>query len=91
MRVLISGCSHKGILNIMSWLKPDVLIGGFHFMKVDPAGSEREVLDEAARVLLEYNSAYYTCHCTGLPQYEYLKQLMGNRLRYLAAGQQIVL
>ena len=91
MRVLISGCSHKGILNIMSWLKPDVLIGGFHFMKVDPAGSEREVLDEAARVLLEYNSAYYTCHCTGLPQYEYLKQLMGNQLGHLAAGQQIVL
>ena len=91
MRVLISGCSHKGILNIMSWLKPDVLIGGFHFMKVDPAGSEREVLDEAARVLLEYNAAYYTCHCTGLPQYEYLKQLMGNQLGYLAAGQQIVL
>ena len=90
-RVLISGCSHKGILNIMSWLKPDVLIGGFHFMKVDPAGSEREVLDEAARVLLEYNAAYYTCHCTGLPQYEYLKQLMGNQLGYLAAGQQIVL
>ena len=91
MRVLISGCSHKGILNIMSWLKPDVLIGGFHFMKVDPAGSEREVLDEAARVLLEYNAAYYTCHCTGLPQYEYLKQLMGNQLGHLAAGQQIVL
>ena len=91
MRVLISGCSHKGILNIMSWLKPDVLIGGFHFMKVDPAGSEREVLDEAARVLLEYNAAYYTCHCTGLPQYEYLKQLMGNQLGDLAAGQQIVL
>ena len=60
-------------------------------MKVDPAGSEREVLDEAAQVLLEHNAVYYTCHCTGLPQYEYLKQLMGNRLRYLAAGQQIVL
>ena len=90
-RVLISGCSHKGILNIMSWLKPDVLIGGFHFMKVDPAGLEQSVLDEAARVLLEHNAVYYTCHCTGLPQYEYLKQRMGNRLRYLAAGQQIVL
>jgi 7,8-dihydropterin-6-yl-methyl-4-(beta-D-ribofuranosyl)aminobenzene 5'-phosphate synthase len=90
MRVLISGCSHKGILNIMSWLKPDVLIGGFHFMKVDQAGPERKVLDEAAQVLLEHNAVYYTCHCTGLPQYEYLKQRMGSRLRYLAAGQQIV-
>jgi hypothetical protein len=40
-RVLFSGCSHKGILNIMSWFKPDVLLGGFHFMKLDPA-TERQ-------------------------------------------------
>ena len=33
-RVLISGCSHKGILNIVKWFKPDVLIGGFHFSKL---------------------------------------------------------
>ena len=30
-RVLISGCSHKGILNIVDWFRPDVLVGGFHF------------------------------------------------------------
>ena len=88
-RVLISGCSHKGIVNIMSWLEPDILIGGFHFMNVDPAGPDREVLDEAARVLLSHDAVYYTCHCTGLPQYEYLKQRMEDRLYYLAAGQQI--
>ncbi len=33
-RVLISGCSHKGIINIQEWFKPDVLIGGFHFSKL---------------------------------------------------------
>ena len=36
-RILISGCSHKGILNIMEWFRPDVLIGGFHLMK-QPCG-----------------------------------------------------
>ena len=30
-KILISGCSHKGILNIVEWFKPDFLIGGFHF------------------------------------------------------------
>ena len=90
-RVLISGCSHKGILNIMSWLEPDILIGGFHFMKVDQAGPDSKVLDETAQVLLGYDAAYYTCHCTGLPQSEYLKQRMGDRLNYLAAGQQITI
>ena len=30
-RILISGCSHKGILNIVKWFEPDILVGGFHF------------------------------------------------------------
>jgi 7,8-dihydropterin-6-yl-methyl-4-(beta-D-ribofuranosyl)aminobenzene 5'-phosphate synthase len=90
-RVLISGCSHKGVLNIMDWFAPDVLIGGFHFMMVDPNGAERAVLDEAARGLLPFATQYFTCHCTGLAQYDDLKRQMGERLSYLAAGQQITL
>ena len=88
-RILISGCSHKGILNIMNWFEPDGLIGGFHFMKIDPTGSEQTVLDDAVQGLQKYCTQYYTCHCTGLPQYEYLQTRMGDQLRYLAAGQQI--
>ena len=33
-RYLISGCSHKGIADIVSWFTPDILIGGFHFSKM---------------------------------------------------------
>ena len=33
-RVLISGCSHKGVMDIVSWFKPDVLVGGFHYSKL---------------------------------------------------------
>ena len=37
-RVVFSGCSHKGICNIAAWLRPDVLIGGFHLREdADPA------------------------------------------------------
>ncbi|MDD3920309.1 MAG: MBL fold metallo-hydrolase [Eubacteriales bacterium] len=90
-KVVISGCSHKGVLNIVHWLSPDVLVGGFHFMKVDPAGSEKSVLDEAARVLLSFPTTYYTGHCTGVQQYEYLKKQMGARLHYFASGQRIAL
>lgn len=90
-RIVISGCSHKGVLNIMDWLHPDVLVGGFHFMKqvVTPDGNA--VLDEAARVLSGYDTDYYTCHCTGEQQYAYLKARMGERLHYLASGQCIEL
>ncbi len=86
-RVLISGCSHRGILNIMEWLRPDVLVGGFHFMKQDLADGTNPVLDEAAQVLASYATEYYTCHCTGLPQFAYLQAKMGDKLHYLAAGQ----
>ncbi|MFI3170677.1 MAG: MBL fold metallo-hydrolase [Faecalibacterium sp.] len=85
--ILISGCSHKGILNIMAWHKPDVLVGGFHFMNVDVSTGESALLDAAAVQLSNYHTKYYTCHCTGQPQYEYLKQKMGNQLHYLATGQ----
>lgn len=84
-RILISGCSHKGILNIMQWLKPDILIGGFHFMKLDPA-ADHERLKSSADALNAYGAAYYTCHCTGVEQFEALREWMGDRLHYLRAG-----
>ena len=33
-KILFSGCSHKGILDITEWFQPNVLIGGFHFSKL---------------------------------------------------------
>lgn len=80
-RVLISGCSHKGILNIVQWFRPDVLVGGFHFSKL-PLD---ETLAEYARILNESATTFYTCHCTGLAQFAYMQQWM-PRLRYLATG-----
>lgn len=85
-RVCVSGCSHKGILNIVRWFQPDVLIGGFHFMKLDPEGPGRARLLEAAKALLEGNTVYYTGHCTGDAQYDLLKQVMGDRLHRLSTG-----
>lgn len=86
--VLISGCSHKGILNIMSWLKPDVLIGGFHFMKADPV-QQRDELLASADSLCRYDTVYYTCHCTGEAQFSVLKERMGDKLHYLRAGDRL--
>lgn len=90
-KYVVSGCSHKGILNLMKWLQPDVMIGGFHFMKLDLSHGENETLRTAAETLLRCPAEYYTCHCTGLAQYDYLKKRMGNRLHYLSAGQTVEL
>lgn len=84
--ILFSGCSHKGILNIMNWFKPDILIGGFHFMKQDTSASN-PVLDEAIIQLNQYHTTYYTCHCTGVKPYEYMKKEMKDKLHYLSVGE----
>lgn len=85
-RVLLSGCSHKGILNIVRWFRPDVLVGGFHFKSLDVRGSGRPVLTAAAEHLTAESISYYTGHCTGGEQYAFLKECMGTRLHALSAG-----
>ena len=85
-RVLISGCSHKGVMDITEWFEPDVLVGGFHYSKLELD----EKLKEYATVLASHKTDYYTCHCTGLEQYNFMKKYM-PLLSYLSCGQSIVL
>lgn len=80
-RVLISGCSHKGIADIVRWFAPDVLVGGFHLSKLE----DMSVLEEVAQKLNRYPTHYVTCHCTGAAQFDFLKSRMKN-LSYLSAG-----
>lgn len=87
--ICISGCSHKGILNITKWADPDVLVGGFHFMNIDPQGPEKCRLDEAAKTLLQSKAVFYTGHCTGLAPYDYLKCSMNDRLHYICTGTEL--
>ena len=73
----------------MSWLNPDVLIGGFHFVKLDPSGEDRPFLENAARELLARDCIYYTGHCTGEAAFAFLKERMGSRLQAIPAGTEI--
>ena len=85
-RILISGCAHKGVLNLVEWFAPDVLVGGFHLSKYPTEGEGAAALDRIATRLSKGRTAYYTCHCTGEQQYGYLRQKMGEYLQYLACG-----
>ena len=80
-KIVVSGCSHKGILNIVEWFLPDVLIGGFHFSTL----ALDEILNGYAQVLNNFETRYYTCHCTGEQQYQFMKKTMKN-LSYVAVG-----
>ncbi|MBQ3418284.1 MAG: MBL fold metallo-hydrolase [Ruminococcus sp.] len=85
-KILFSGCSHKGILNIVQWFSPDVLIGGFHFSKLPLDDTLKSYAEELNR----YHTDFYTCHCTGCEQYRLMQQHM-KRLSYLSAGQTIII
>ena len=85
-RILISGCSHRGINNIEAHFKPDVLIGGFHLSKLAPG----KMLSDIAKMLDSYDTDYYSCHCTGVEQYDFMKNIM-RRLKYLSTGMTVIL
>lgn len=71
-------------LHIVEWFKPDVLVGGFHFMNLECS----DELKAYAKQLDSYDTVYYTGHCTGVKQYEYMEPFMKN-LHYISAGRTI--
>lgn len=73
-RVLFTGCAHSGLSRLLEWFEFDVLVGGFHLSKLDASLPEgRDALDRVCRSLGEKGASYYTCHCTGTEQGEYLR------------------
>lgn len=95
-RVLISGCSHAGIVNIQQKAESLIsdtittVVGGFHLYNPPTKKYESdELIDDIAGVLVRKQSNYYTCHCTGVKAYERMKKTMGDRLEYLSVGTEI--
>lgn len=91
--ILLSGCAHNGILNILDRYRqlfgadPDVAVSGFHMKQADPYTDEEwRIIEETARELQTYQTLFYTGHCTGKPAQERLLALMGDRLRPLHSG-----
>lgn len=90
-RVLVSGCSHKGILNIVNKFCPDVVIGGFHVVGEADDEAGRARLVKLAEALSDTGATYYTGHCTGMRAYSVMKEITGLRLYYLAAGDTVTI
>ncbi len=84
-RILISGCSHCGILNIATHFCADVLVGGFHFMRAHP-NTDTEKLRTVAHDLGKLPTRYYTGHCTGEYAFGVLKETLGAQLSSFSTG-----
>lgn len=94
--VLLSGCAHNGILNILDryhqlyQAMPDYVISGFHMMKkTDYTPEEIRTITETARELKKWNTGFYTGHCTGQNAYDLMKPIMGEQLMQIHCGSRI--
>lgn len=94
--LLITGCAHKGIINIMEQFysinghMPDFVIGGFHLS--GRAGNvSLESIERIAEYLLNTGAKFFTCHCTGIEPYKQLKEIMGENIDYIPGGSKIML
>lgn len=96
-KVLISGCSHKGIEHIIDSIqnkeiKPiTYVIGGFHFSHYDSANL-REVMyiqKFSERIILRKTMRLFTGHCTGEEAYIDLKQHLKDKIQRIKTGTKI--
>ncbi|MDR0930055.1 MAG: MBL fold metallo-hydrolase [Oscillospiraceae bacterium] len=88
-KTLITGCSHKGIYNVLQSAeercgKMDSVVGGFHLFKLPT--HQDALIAELAEKLAESKASFYTCHCTGQKAYEKMKRVMGDGLKSIGTG-----
>lgn len=95
--VLLSGCAHHGILNVLDRYRalyhkePDVVISGFHMNRKDGLYSRDDLamITDTARELKKTGTVFYTGHCTGTVPFEAMKKIMGDQLSYVHCGDSI--
>ncbi len=91
--VLIAGCAHRGIVNIVNRFRemkgrwPDVVIGGFHLYNSQKRKSEDpKLVHQIGAFLKQTGAVYFTGHCTGLEATRLLIEQLGPQVRALSSG-----
>lgn len=92
-KVLVMGCGHAGVVNILERAredKPEYCIGGYHVLNpMKRRAVPTLLLDEIAAELANYpGMCFYTCHCTGRRAYDYLSGKVEN-MNYLSCGESL--
>ncbi len=98
-RVLLSGCAHNGIINILDTYRellggsPDAVVSGFHMRKKGDAYTQEEldIFQKTAEELKKWDTRFFTGHCTGEIPYRLMKECMGGQLAYVHSGEEILL
>lgn len=91
--ILFSGCAHHGMDNILERYHhlyhkdPHIVISGLHTMKPDGyTDLDKLEIQELAKRLQSTSIQFYTCHCTGIEPYQWMKEIMNDQIEYLHCG-----
>ena len=90
--ILICGCAHNGIKNILEHYKklynyyPKYVIGGFHLYSRTGKTESTEEVVKLGKYLLSTGAMFYTGHCTGDEAYNTLKDVMKNKVDNIYSG-----
>lgn len=96
--VLVGGCAHGGIVNLLNRAEKllgrpvDYVVSGFHLYDPPTKKTEPESrIDELAGELSKHSTGYFTCHCTGETAFNRLHSLLGEQIGTLSTGDVIEL
>lgn len=95
--VLFTGCSHKGIENILDAIEDNCnilithVLGGLHFSHYDSFNfTQTDYLQKlGTKLSKEKNLKVYACHCTGEDAFFELKQSLRSDIMRLKTGSKI--
>jgi 7,8-dihydropterin-6-yl-methyl-4-(beta-D-ribofuranosyl)aminobenzene 5'-phosphate synthase len=96
--VIISSCSHRGILNIIESCIQSTgisniaaFIGGLHLVDIEE-GQQDDVIMIADTIKHHYpDMALYTGHCTGKKAYRELKRVLGDSVHKIYSGMSLII
>ncbi len=96
-KLLLSGCAHNGILNILDEYsslydgEPDRVISGFHTMRKEYTSEDEVLVKEMGKEMVKMKTLFYSGHCTGEVPIEILKGIMKDKLIVIHSGDEITI
>ena len=90
--LMITGCAHKGIVNILEAFKrsegryPDAVVGGFHLINDPWDAAMVQLVEEIGNYLQSTPTRYYTGHCTGDKAFAQLREQLGDQIQAIGSG-----
>lgn len=97
--VLVTGCSHSGIVNMYKKAeaknkgqKIKHVLGGFHtYNPVSKKNEPKDYMDQLIDELEKTNAIFYTGHCTGKTNLNYMKGKLHDTINPMNTGDILVL